>query len=97
MKNIYDFSQQDLENYFLSIGDKKFRAVQILEWLYRKKVTSFDEMTNLSLKAIVALKENFVIEPLKLKTKWVSVDGTVKYLFELKDGNLIETVLMRHN
>ena len=97
MKNIYDFSQQDLENYFLSIGDKKFRAVQILEWLYRKKVTSFDEMTNLSQKAILALKENFVIEPLTLKTKWVSKDGTVKYLFELKDGNLIETVLMRHN
>ena len=97
MKNIYDFSQTDLENYFLSIGDKKFRAVQILEWLYRKKVTSFDEMTNLSLKAIQALKENFVIEPLKLKTKWLSSDGTVKYLFELNDGNLIETVLMRHN
>lgn len=97
MKNIYDFSQQDLESYFLSIGDKKFRAVQILEWLYRKKVTSFDEMTNLSQKAIAALKENFIIEPLNLKTKWVSVDGTVKYLFELKDGNLIETVLMRHS
>ncbi|MBQ2892417.1 MAG: 23S rRNA (adenine(2503)-C(2))-methyltransferase RlmN [Bacilli bacterium] len=97
MQNIYDLSQADLEQYFISIGDKPFRAVQILEWLYRHKVTSFDEMTNLSKKAIIALKENFVIEHLNLKTKYVSKDGTVKYLFELKDGNLIETVLMRHN
>ena len=118
MENIYNLSQKDLEQYFLSIGDKKFRAVQILEWLYRKKVTSFDEMTNtvwvgktnysiknfLALaelvnakKAIEALKENFCFEMLTLKTKAVSSDGTTKYLFELKDGNLIETVLMRHN
>ena len=48
MRNIYDLSKEELENYFESIGDKKFRAVQILEWLYRKKATSFDEMTNLS-------------------------------------------------
>ena len=97
MTSIYEFDQKDLENYFLSVGDKKFRAVQILEWLYRHQVSSFDEMTNLSKKAIIALKENFVIEHLNLKTKYVSKDGTVKYLFELKDGNLIETVLMRHN
>ncbi len=97
MKNIYDFSLEDLGNYFLSIGDKKFRAIQIFEWLYRKKVTSFDEMTNLSIKAQNHLKENFCIEPLKLKTRYESVDGTIKYLFELNDGNLIETVLMRHN
>ena len=75
----------------------KFRAVQILEWLYRKKVTSFDEMTNLSKKAIEVLRENFIIEGLNLKTKYVSSDGTIKFLFSLNDGNLIETVLMRHN
>ena len=97
MLNIYDLSKEELENYFESIGDKKFRAVQILEWLYRKKVTSFDEMTNLSKKAIEVLKENFIIEGLNLKTKYVSSDGTIKFLFSLNDGNLIETVLMRHN
>ena len=97
MRNIYDLSKEELENYFESIGDKKFRAVQILEWLYRKKVTSFDEMTNLSKLAIQTLKENFIIEGLNLKTKFVSNDGTIKFLFELNDGNLIETVLMRHN
>ena len=97
MRNIYDLSKEELENYFESIGDKKFRAVQILEWLYRKKVTSFDEMTNLSKIAIQTLKENFIIEGLNLKTKFISSDGTIKFLFELNDGNLIETVLMRHN
>ena len=97
MRNIYDLSKEELENYFESIGDKKFRAVQILEWLYRKKVTSFDEMTNLSKLAIQTLKDNFIIEGLNLKTKFVSNDGTIKFLFELYDGNLIETVLMRHN
>ena len=97
MRNIYDLSKEELENYFESIGDKKFRAVQILEWLYRKKATSFDEMTNLSKLAIQTLKDNFIIEGLNLKTKFVSSDGTIKFLFELKDGNLIETVLMRHN
>lgn len=97
MRNIYDLSKEELENYFESIGDKKFRAVQILEWLYRKKVTSFDEMTNLSKKAIEVLRENFIIEGLNLKTKYVSSDGTIKFLFTLNDGNLIETVLMRHN
>lgn len=97
MRNIYDLSKEELENYFESIGDKKFRAVQILEWLYRKKATSFDEMTNLSKLAIQTLKDNFIIEGLNLKTKFVSSDGTIKFLFELNDGNLIETVLMRHN
>ena len=90
MENIYNLSKTDLENYFLSIGDKKFRAVQILEWLYRKKVTSFDEMTNLSKLSLQVLKEKFVIEPLKLKDKYVSKDGTIKYLFELKDGNITD-------
>ena len=61
MRNIYDLSKEELENYFESIGDKKFRAVQILEWLYRKKATSFDEMTNLSKLAIQTLKDNFII------------------------------------
>ena len=97
MDNIYNYDQEALEQYFLSIGDKKFRATQILEWLYRHKVTSFDEMTNLSQKAIQALKEHFCFEPLVLKEKHVSLDGTTKYLFALSDGNLIETVLMRHN
>lgn len=95
--SIYDYTKKELEEYFVSIGDKKFRAVQIMEWLYRFRVNSFDEMTNLSKLGLQVLKENFVIEPLKLEGKFVSKDGTVKYLFELRDGHFIETVLMRHN
>jgi len=95
--NIYDYTLEDLEQYFLSIGEKKFRASQVFEWLYRNKATSFDEMTNISLKLIEKLKEDFTIEVIHLKIKKESIDGTIKYLFELKDGSLIETVLMRHS
>jgi 23S rRNA (adenine2503-C2)-methyltransferase len=95
--SIYDYTKKELEEYFVSIGDKKFRAVQIMEWLYRFRVNSFDEMTNLSKLGLQTLKDNFVIEPLKLEGKFISKDGTVKYLFELSDGHYIETVLMRHN
>ncbi len=95
--SIYDYTKKELEEYFLSVGDKKFRAVQIMEWLYRARVSSFDEMTNLSKLGLQVLKDNFSITPLKLEGKFVSSDGTVKYLFELSDGHYIETVLMRHN
>ena len=81
--SIYDYTKKELEEYFVSIGDKKFRAVQIMEWLYRFRVNSFDEMTNLSKLGLQTLKDNFVIEPLKLEGKFISKDGTVKYLFEL--------------
>ena len=47
MKNIYGLSISDLEEYFLNIGEKKFKAIQVFEWLYQKRVTSFDEMTNI--------------------------------------------------
>ncbi len=97
LPSIYNYSQKELEEYFLSVGDKKYRAVQILEWLYRHRVTSFDEMTNLSVNGLQVLKDNFSIEPLKLAKQLVASDGTIKYLFELSDGKLIETVLMRHN
>lgn len=95
--SIYDYTKKELEEYFVSVGDKKYRAVQILEWLYRVRVSSFEEMTNLSKLGLKILKDNFSIEPLKLEGKFVSKDGTVKYLFELADGHYIETVLMRHN
>ena len=97
MKNIYNFSLEELENYFLSINEKKFRATQVFEWLYRNRINSFDEMTNISKNVISHLKENFELEQLEIVTKQISSDGTTKYLFKLKDGKLIETVLMRHN
>ena len=97
MNSIYDYTLEELGSYFESTGDKKYRATQVFEWLYRYRVDDFDKMTNLSKKGINILKENFIIDTLKIKKCQISNDGTRKYLFELKDGKMVETVLMRHN
>ncbi len=96
MKNIYDLTLNELENYLLSINEKKYRAIQIYDFLYVKKVASFDDMTNLSLELRNKLKEDFVLEKPELIKEQQDVDVN-KYLFKLSDGNLIETVLMKHN
>lgn len=96
MKSIYEMSLKDLEEYFLSHNDKKFRATQIYDWLYRKNVTSFDDMTNLKKDVIELLKNDFYLRTLELKK--VERDTLVnKYLFYLQDGEKIEAVLMRHD
>ena len=97
MRNIYNLTHEELENYFTSKGEKKFRATQIFEWLYRNRVDSFDQMTNVAKKTIEELKEDFYFGSLEIALKQVSLDGPTKYLFRLNDGKLIETVLMRHN
>lgn len=94
MKKIYDYNLQELEEYVVLKGYKKFKAKQIYNWLYKKRVTSFDEMTDLSKDFIKELKDEFVIDNLSLVTKQVSKDGTTKFLFSLADGSLIESVLM---
>lgn len=96
MNSIYNYTKKDLENYFLSIGESKFRAQQVFEWLYLKRVKSFDEMTNLKKGLITYLKKNFSIDALRLVTVQEDVD-VKKYLFELYDKNKIEAVLMRHD
>lgn len=95
--SIYSLSRADLIDWALEQNEKKFRATQIWEWLYRKRVQSFEEMTNLSRELIAKLNGHFVINPLKQRIVQESKDGTVKYLFELPDGMLIETVLMRQH
>lgn len=97
MRNIYNLTHEELENYFTSKDEKKFRATQIFEWLYRNRVDSFDQMTNVAKKTIEELKADFYFGSLEIALKQVSLDGTTKYLFRLNDGKLIETVLMRHN
>ena len=97
MKSIYNYSFNELVEFLESIGEKKFRATQIFEWLYRFRVSSFEEMTNLSSKTIDKLKEHLVIDTLEVAEKEVSKDGTTKFLFKLQDERYIETVLMRHN
>ena len=96
MNSIFDYTMEMLEEYFVSIGEKKFKAKQVFEWLYQKRVKSFDEMSNISLDLREKLKNSFSFNTLKLRRKQDSED-TSKYLFELSDGNLIESVLMRHD
>ncbi|HHT7773611.1 TPA: 23S rRNA (adenine(2503)-C(2))-methyltransferase RlmN [Streptococcus suis] len=95
--SIYAFSQANLVDWILENGEKKFRAIQIWEWLYRSRVQSFAEMTNLPKSLIEKLEEHFVVNPLKQRIVQESKDGTIKYLFELPDGMLIETVLMHQH
>ncbi len=95
MQNIYDLSYTDLENYFLKKGDKKFKGQQVFEWLYRKRVTSFEEMTNLKKEVIALLKEEFEMRTINI-TKVEKDTDVRKYLFTLKDQEKIEAVLMNH-
>lgn len=96
MESIYNKSFTELENYFESIGEKKYKASQIYEWIYEKRVSSFDEMTNIKKDLIEKLKQDFCIDSLNIKK--IEKDIEVhKYLFELSDGNLIEAVLMMHD
>ena len=96
MKSIFSITRNKLEDYFLENNEKKFKATQVFEWIYRKGVRSFDEMTNLKKETIDKLKEDFSFNEIKLVEK--EEDELVKkYLFELSDGNKIESVLMVHD
>ena len=94
MKSIYGLTLDDLENYLLEHGFKPFHAKQIFRWLYHKRINSFEEMTDISKKMIDQMKTDFEIEPLIIRELQVSKDGTKKFLFEMKDGALVESVLM---
>ncbi|PWW08600.1 23S rRNA (adenine2503-C2)-methyltransferase [Paenibacillus cellulosilyticus] len=94
--SVYGFTQEQLIEWLLPHGHKKFRAQQVWDWLYRKRVTTFAEMTDVNSACLALLEEHYAISTLEEHTKQVSADGTVKFLFRLSDGNLIETVLMRH-
>lgn len=78
-------------------GQKPFRAIQLYTWIYEKRVDSFDEMSDISLRFREELKRDFCLELPKIHTKQVSSDGTIKLLLELEDGYKVETVLMRYN
>ncbi len=97
MKNIKDYDLQDLKEELVNIGEKTFRAEQIFKWIYQDKVKSFDEMTNLSLELREKLKQNYTMCNYNILKKLESSDGTKKYLFDLLDGNAIESVLMEYH
>ena len=96
-KNIKDYDLNELKEELINIGEKPFRAEQIFKWLYQEKVKSFDDMTNLSLELREKLKKNYSICNFNILRKQESKDGTVKYLFDVLDGNAIETVLMSYH
>ncbi len=97
MKNIKDYNLDALKEEMKNIGEKPFRAEQIFKWLYQDKVTSFDEMLNLSIELREKLKQNYTICNFEIIRKQESADGTIKYLFDVLDGNAIETVLMSYH
>ena len=96
MTSIYGKTQEELERYFEDIGQKKFKAVQIFEWLYQKRVSSFLDMNNVGKKIIDLLNKDFSLEKLVIIDKREDID-VVKYLFKLEDNNKIEAVLMKHD
>ena len=87
---IQDFTREELSE----LIKPAFRAKQVYSWLYHKYVKSFDEMKNLPQALKDDLKEKYRIEPLKVIKKEKSKDGSIKYLFQLEDGNTVETVLL---
>lgn len=96
-ESIYGLTMEQLTSWLTERGERKFRAEQIWDWLYQKRVTNFLEMKNLNKDCLELLSENFTLQSLEQEVKQESEDGTIKFLFKLSDGNFIETVLMRHH
>ena len=96
MQNIYDLTLNELEEYFVSIDEKPFRASQVYEGLYKKRFNNFEKMTNISKELREKLSKEFSLYKIKILIKQTG-DNVNKYLFELEDGNKIESVLMFHN
>lgn len=97
LRSIYSLQFDELQAWLQENGEPKFRATQVFEWLYKKRVTAFEQMSNLSKDLRNKLSNSFTLTTLKIVTRQTSTDGTVKFLFELYDGYTIETVVMRHD
>lgn len=95
-ESLYGYTLEGLQNLCVNLELKKYNGEQILRWLYQSQVKSIDEMTNLSLQVREKLNEKYEIYLPQIVKKQVSQDGTIKFLLKLKDGNLVETVLMRY-
>ncbi len=94
VQNIRTLSLPDIEEYFETLGEKKFRAKQVYEWLWLKPVQSFEAMTNLSKDLRNKLKEDFILPGLTVDTVQHSEDGTIKTRFKTHDGHFVEGVLI---
>ena len=96
MKNIYGLTLEEMENYFIEIGSKKFHAQQLFSWLYEKRIESYSEVTNIKKELLEKISNEYSIERLKIVDVQEDVD-VCKYLFELSDMEHIEAVLMKHD
>ena len=96
MRNIYDYTLKELGDYFVSIGDKKFRAEQIYDFIYKKRIDDVDEFSNIGKNIREHLVHYFDFSRIKLIVKQEDKDVS-KYLFEMNDGERIESVLMYHD
>ena len=96
MNNIFGYTLEDLEEYFTSIGEKKYKAIQVYDWLYKKSIYNFDEFSNIKKDIITKLKNDFTTEFIKMEKVLEGTD-VKKFLFRLLDGEKIEAVLMEHN
>ena len=94
MQSIYDLNMKMATDMLAEKGQKSYRAKQLFQWLYRKRVGSFQEMTDMPASLLEELAQEYSIEPVKEITRQVAKDGTTKYLFQLADGSSVETVLM---
>ncbi|EMI9086141.1 23S rRNA (adenine(2503)-C(2))-methyltransferase RlmN [Bacillus wiedmannii] len=94
--SIYSLQLHEMQDWLKEQGEPKFRAGQIFDWLYKKRVKNYEDMSNLSKGLRDKLSNSFDITTLNTLVKQTSSDGTIKFLFQLYDGYSIETVLMRH-
>ena len=97
MINLYGVELKKLQDLMVQEGQKPYRAIQLYTWMYEKRATNFDEMSDISLSFREVLKQKYCLELPKIFLKQVSSDGTVKLLLQLKDGMKVETVLMRYD
>lgn len=93
-RDIRQLNLEQIQDYFVSIGEKPFRAKQVYEWLWKKSAKDFDQMTNLSLATRETLKAEFEIKHIKVDTMQRSEDGTIKNAVKLHDGLIVESVLI---
>ncbi|WHY88991.1 23S rRNA (adenine(2503)-C(2))-methyltransferase RlmN [Neobacillus novalis] len=96
-KSIYSLQLDELKSWLTENDEKPFRAEQIFDWLYKKRITAFEDMSNVAKGLRDKISEHFQLTTLNTAIQQTSADGTIKFLFELHDGYSIETVLMRHD
>lgn len=97
MQDIKSFTLEELKSEIEKLGEKPFRAKQLYQWMHQKLARSFDEMTNLPFSLREKCTREYEYTSIKeVKMQESAIDGTRKYLFELKDGSLVESVWMKY-